>query len=237
MMKDLTRLAGVFAASALLAAPALAVDTNSVTFAQFTQESTDKIAQYANTGSGNTLTISEQPSYFVVQTFGPMGVYSSNLTVSASSSAQITNLGLQFEQIGWGGSMMFNDGVNFLTVNFVNATFSFDGTGGSASLISTDPDSPISYSSNFLTLPAFDFKNFSVAFTGLNPPFTVAANGFGSAFNANVAGSFAGSALGLDPDPSAVPEPAAWAMLIFGFGLTGAAMRRRQQPKLATVLS
>lgn len=143
-----------------------------------------------------------------------------------------TNLGLQYEQIDRGGSMSFNDGVNFLTMNFANATFSFDGTGGSASLISTDPDNPISYTSNFLDLPTFDFKNFSVAFTGLNPPFTVAANGYGSAFNANVAGSFAGPALA--PDPPIVPEPAAWAMLIFGFGLTGAAMRRRAA-SLATI--
>jgi hypothetical protein len=28
--------------------------------------------------------------------------------------------------------------------------------------------------------------------------------------------------------PSGVPEPASWAMLIGGFGLTGAAMRRRK---------
>jgi hypothetical protein len=30
------------------------------------------------------------------------------------------------------------------------------------------------------------------------------------------------------PPPSVVPEPASWAMLIAGFGLTGAAMRRRR---------
>jgi hypothetical protein len=30
-----------------------------------------------------------------------------------------------------------------------------------------------------------------------------------------------------------VPEPASWAMLIAGFGLTGAAMRRRRQQALA----
>ncbi len=31
------------------------------------------------------------------------------------------------------------------------------------------------------------------------------------------------------PGPSVVPEPASWAMLIAGFGLTGAAMRRRSK--------
>ena len=32
-----------------------------------------------------------------------------------------------------------------------------------------------------------------------------------------------------EPPTSAIPEPASWAMLIAGFGLTGAAMRRRRQ--------
>lgn len=30
------------------------------------------------------------------------------------------------------------------------------------------------------------------------------------------------------PPPGSVPEPASWLMLIAGFGLTGAAMRRRR---------
>jgi hypothetical protein len=33
--------------------------------------------------------------------------------------------------------------------------------------------------------------------------------------------------------PGGVPEPASWAMLIAGFGLTGAAMRRRRTAALA----
>ena len=39
-------------------------------------------------------------------------------------------------------------------------------------------------------------------------------------------GSYAGTA-----DYTAVPEPAAWAMMISGFGLVGAAMRRRRSVK------
>lgn len=35
---------------------------------------------------------------------------------------------------------------------------------------------------------------------------------------------------------SAVPEPAAWAMLLTGFGLAGAAMRRRKQPREARLI-
>lgn len=37
----------------------------------------------------------------------------------------------------------------------------------------------------------------------------------------------------VDALPSAVPEPASWAMMILGFGLVGAAMRRRAHANLA----
>jgi hypothetical protein len=216
--------------SMLLAVPAMAVvaqDVNSVTFAQFTQQSSVKVAEYVNTGSGNTLNIVNSPANFVVTSYGPNGVYQSIANLQASSSALITSLGDQFEQTGWNGAFQFTNGGNQLTVNFTDATFSFDATGGSASLISTDPSSPIFYTSDLLDLPAFTFRNFSIAFTGLTPAFSIAANGYGSNFNANVAGSFAGST------GSAVPEPAMWAMMLAGFGFTGAAMRRRRPAMIA----
>ncbi|MEG3125743.1 PEPxxWA-CTERM sorting domain-containing protein [Sphingomonas sp. GB1N7] len=34
--------------------------------------------------------------------------------------------------------------------------------------------------------------------------------------------------MGPDPSSGAVPEPATWGMIIVGFGLTGAAIRRRR---------
>lgn len=202
----------------LAAAPAQAVDLGSITFAQFTQQGSSKIAKYANTGTGNTLSIAESPAFFIVNAYGPLGAYSSTVSMQAASSSLINTVGQQFEQDGWSGFLKFGDGANYLTVNFANAIFSFDGSGGSASLISTDPNHMINYSSNLLNLPAFDFKNFSLSFTGVTPPFNVHANGFGSAFDANVAGSFAGSA---------VPEPSAWLMLLAGFGCVGLAARRR----------
>ena len=44
--------------------------------------------------------------------------------------------------------------------------------------------------------------------------------------NPAISGTFADSIV-LTPAVAAVPEPATWGMLILGFGLTGAAMRRR----------
>ncbi|THD65073.1 MAG: PEP-CTERM sorting domain-containing protein [Phenylobacterium sp.] len=38
-----------------------------------------------------------------------------------------------------------------------------------------------------------------------------------------------------DPKVAGVPEPAAWALMIVGFGLTGAALRRRRTPAFARI--
>jgi hypothetical protein len=224
-MRPFRNLAGAVIATALLATPALAVDDSSVTFAQFTQQSNNKIAQYNAIAGGNSLTIANSPIYFVVSAFGPVGFYPSSMTMSASTTAAVTSLGPQFQQLGWSGNIHFGDGANYLDVNFSNATFSFDATGGSASLISTDPSNPISYTSNLLTLPTFLFKDFALAFTALSPAFTVANSGFGTPFAANIAGSFAGA--DAQDGTGGVPEPSAWAMLIAGFGLVGITARRR----------
>lgn len=216
-MKGLNQFVVAATASLLLAAPAFAVGP-SITFAQFTQQSSDKIVSYGVSGGSNTLTIAPSPSFMVVTDFGPAGIYNASVSMSASSSAPVINTGPQFEQAGWNGSISFSNGGNLLTAQFMNAVFNYDDTGGSASLIATDPFDTINYSSDFLNLPAFNLRDFSLSFTGITPPFSVGMNGLGAPFAANIAGSFAGSA---------VPEPSTWAMLVLGFGLVGWSARRR----------
>ena len=57
--------------------------------------------------------------------------------------------------------------------------------------------------------------------------YTLSING-----NNSGAGSLGGS---ITISPSAVPEPATWAMMLFGFGAVGFALRRRRTPVLAQV--
>jgi hypothetical protein len=49
----------------------------------------------------------------------------------------------------------------------------------------------------------------------------------------SISGSFSFASEPGDGTPGIVPEPAAWAMLIAGFGLTGVAMRRRERMSVA----
>jgi hypothetical protein len=69
-------------------------------------------------------------------------------------------------------------------------------------------------------------------------PFTTATitnNFFGGYISDEGMDNFITNGVG-SANPGAVPEPATWAMMIFGFGVTGSAMRRRRsaKPALAT---
>ncbi len=226
-MKTLRSIAMAAMASALVASPALAVD--SVTFAQFTQQGSGQPVTYTNTGAGNTLTASNAPVFFVINDFGPAGSVPAVMSLSATSSNTVFAGPNSFTQRGYSGTLSFTGagGVNLLTVNFIDATLAIDLGLGSGSLFNTDPPSPIAFTSDVLTLPPLAAENFSLAFTSINPLFSVGANGFGSGFTAAVAGSFAG-AEELDPGGGEVPEPGTWAMMLAGFGLVGLSARRRR---------
>jgi hypothetical protein len=104
---------------------------------------------------------------------------------------------------------------------------SFDGDGSSRGLISSDPPSFISYSSDILDVENFASRDFAFSITGASPGFTTTRSGFGAPFAASLSGGFSGAGVG------AVPEPASRAMLIVGFGLTGAMARRRNRTLVA----
>jgi hypothetical protein len=203
-----------------IATPSLALN---ITFAQFTQQNSDRVLDYSNTGTANVMSVVDAPVNFVIQAFGTPGIYSAVLNIQAISSATVVDTGPQFEQVGWSGFYSFTDGAtNYLTVNFTNAITDINSLGGSGSMFRTSPlGLSIDYTSDVLDLSNLVAADFSLAFSAVTPPYGIEANSFGTPFTASVAGTFAGEEAG-------VPEPSAWAMLLMGFGLTGLAVRRRR---------
>lgn len=213
----ISRKLALLAASAtlLVATPALAVNT---TFAQFTQTNSDLVVDYTTTGTSNVMSIVDAPVFFVIQAFGPTGIYSAFLNVTAASSTPVTDTGPQFEQVDWVGSYSFTNGtINYLTVNFFNAIVNVTGTGGSGSMFSTNELGLLNYTSDVIDVSGFRSENFALAFSAITPPFGIGADGYGTPFQANVAGTFS----------AAVPEPSTWGLLLIGFAATGIAVRRR----------
>lgn len=205
------------AAAISVATPSLAVNT---TFAQFTQQSSDRVVNYTNSGTFNAMSVVDAPTNFVINAFGPLGIYSTLLNIQATSSAFITNTGPQFEQVGWSGFYSFTNGTtNYLTVNFTNAITDIGGRGGAGSMFATSLlGATIHYTSDVIDVSQIAASDFALAFSGVTPPYGIDPNGFGTPFTSNIAGTFAGE----------VPEPSQWAMLLIGFGLSGLAMRKRR---------
>ena len=106
---------------------------------------------------------------------------------------------------------------SFTTGVFTASTVSvYSGLGGLGTLlgsvvVSDPPASPTA------------FAPFSVSFTGTGKSVVVTS----------IAGSFGWDDLRLEVAGSAVPEPRSWTMLIAGFGLVGAAARRRRHTAVA----
>ena len=199
------------------AAPASAANT---TFAQFFQAGPGKIVSYGNNGTSNTLSVVDAPTVFSTLAFGPVGFGPATFNLSASSSAPVLNVGQSFQQPFWSGTMSFTNGaINLLTVSFVNAVFNVDDGLSAGSLASGFPPHAINYTSDVLNVSGLYTKDFSLAFNGFEPPFSIGADGLGTPLTASVAGTFAG----------AVPEVQSWIMMITGFGAVGVMARNRRR--------
>lgn len=73
--------------------------------------------------------------------------------------------------------------------------------------------------------PATNMTGFSMANLSWTAD-SITTNWAGLAFNSNTVVSLD---VAFSPDTGAVPEPSTWAMMLFGFGAVGFAMRRRRQ--------
>jgi len=120
---------------------------------------------------------------------------------------------------------------NLLTVTFQNGALNVTPLGSkNTGFAVTDgklqfdgSTSQVTYSSDFFDFSGTKDYDFAFSLTGTSKKVTASGGAFVN-FKASGPGSFA----------AAVPEPSQWAMLLVGFGMVGASVRRRQRPTLVT---
>jgi uncharacterized repeat protein (TIGR03803 family) len=174
---------------------------------------------YATTGRPTgTLIADASGTLYGTTRFSLSGGISGGGTVFSITSAGTVTTLATFDEIIRGGLIMDASGTLFGTTS---SSLSGPGVGTVFSLTKTG---------TLTTLASFDGSN------GSGPVGSLIADALGTLYgvtqfgggpdNAGTVFSITGS--GFDVG-GAVPEPASWAMLIAGFGLTGAAMRRRRR--------
>jgi hypothetical protein len=242
-------------AALLMAAPAFAVTANSATVAAGAQ------VQLANTGVDinpiNRQTVAGAPAALsisaVASTPGEDG-----LNVSASSSVDATwasaKAGSATMNWGWESVSNGEQSVNtiaypdrtnwtyrFTTGNAggsfnANWSVNYDGdTFGIAGVTGFYNESPFNIAPEDIVDPIDRTGSFSVPLAA-NTSYSF---GFGNFGNVGGGGPKSASAVFnfdwyiIGGGDTGVPEPASWAMLITGFGLTGAVARRRRQRSVA----
>jgi hypothetical protein len=243
LWSSLAMASALVASSLAFSAPASAV---TATYAQFTQRTNARLLNYVRLGStaaptgnriftsstlGGTLgAIGVNFTYLINTPLALQGFQTAAMTIDAQTALQSIASGTSRNQGGFAGSIRFIRSTpylgltNLLTLTFTGATLTTTQGGGSGSLIASTPGSSIVATSDFLTFAPNVQHDFSLALSALQPSFASnGPSGYGRNTRGNVSGTFAS-----DPAPTAVPEPATWAMLILGFGLVGVASRRRK---------
>ena len=243
------------AGTALMAASAVPAHAATETFGQFIQKSPSaRLFSYTNLDSGANkkaeIKGTDIPVYFLLGLAGlPADLtdlqdahlsvdFVSNLgTVAGSTAGSRVQL---FDTTTTGSISFIRDSAaaegngartNLLTVTFTNAEL--DASNGSGSFtFKSNPDSAITFTSDFLDFAGVLDKDFSFSFSGASPAFNATAgnSGRGTAFSGS--GTFASN-----PAPrvvGGVPEPASWTMMLGGFGLLGMTLRTRKASQAVT---
>lgn len=116
----------------------------------------------------------------------------------------------------------FTTGFSFNYASSVNGSVGiYDGLNGAGNLLAS-----VNLTPNIAGCPAYSAGFCPFGAAGISFAGTARSIGFGGVANQIVFDDLTFGAA--NPGGGAVPEPASWAMLIAGFGLTGAAMRRRR---------
>lgn len=247
--------AATIAASVLVATPSQATITNFASFSALSQSPNIFWTNSGGTGKNGTLFTSAngsapgsttikfsflQPGLNVVSNVLATFTLLATVTNTAASSLGTSptapqtqkNLNGTFSIISQTpitiAGHTYAAGTNLLSATFTNGKINGYSSGGVSDSTSGTPASAgtITYSSAFLNfLPTVD-KDFALTLTSITPTLSHTSGKALNNFRANATGTFS-----TDPAPTVVipvPESATWAMFIGGFGLMGAALRRRR---------
>ena len=130
------------------------------------------------------------------------------------------------------GATTFAPGANLLSGTFSQATIVGQTLGTSGSLSASTPGGFIVYTSDFLNFDNTTNRDLSLSLTAITSLVSNVNKGLNSAtgkalrsFRATSTGSFSS-----DPAPlvTVVPEPQTWGLMIIGFVMVGATLRRRK---------
>lgn len=221
-------------AAAAAALVTVASAASAVTIVQYRQLGGDPSIQLINNGSNSTLS-----------SIGSQAVRITLFDPEDASSEFVTDGTLTFSATGNDGASVFGDnvlaefdsgffsltanssfsflggtGTNVLSGSFTNGVLSGTLGGLSPTFSVSIPTSAITgVTSSFFNDPTQRVTNFSIGMSDAEPTLSV-DGGQLQGFTASSVGTFGAG-------PSAVPEPGTWALMILGFGLVGATMRRR----------
>lgn len=171
------------------------------------------------------------------------------LYATISTGSSLTTAGSTLIQPVFSGVMSFKTTLDITVTapNFVTKTYAagsnllsiafsstiVGGKNGSTANLSSSSGAgdQIVFTSDFLDFSNVVDTDFSTAFSAVGPTLTQGANGSLNSFRASAGGQFSS-----DPMPllvGTIPEPASWALMVSGFMMLGAALRRSRRTAVA----
>ena len=219
-----TIVAGATAALALAAASSASAITTFATYDQV-DPTLKSFNWVSNNSGGGTLTASNVAVLLNIAGIGPQAAtFNFTGTIANGNPAFLDGAIDTFFEPGLAGNFSFTGAgaTNLLTGTFTGGVLTAEGTSGNARATTVTGDTVV-YASSVIPLATLGApRDFSFGLTAITPAAgTNPTGGAISSFVATGSGNFSAT-------PTAIPEPAAWALMIVGIGGLGGVLRRRR---------